>query len=47
MIFFLFKGNKQISLLAHDEEIELASTWIKDKCFDSAHKLINCTFRLV
>jgi RNA polymerase sigma-32 factor len=34
-------------LLAHEEEIKLASTWIKDKCFNAAHKLINSHLRLV
>ena len=41
------KEINKFPLLAHDEEIELASTWIKDKCFNSAHKLINAHLRLV
>ena len=41
------KEINKFPLLAHEEEIELASTWIKDKCFNSAHKLINSHLRLV
>ena len=34
-------------LLTHKEELSLARKWVKKKCLDAAHKLINAHLRLV
>jgi len=41
------KEINKFPLLSHEEEYSLADTWIKKKCLDAAHKLVNAHLRLV
>ncbi len=41
------KEINKFPFLSHDDEYKLASKWIKNKCYDSAHQLVNAHLRLV
>lgn len=41
------KQIRKYPLLSHEEEENLANKWIKNNCFEAAHKLINSHLRLV
>ena len=39
------KQIRKYPLLSHEEEENLANKWIKNNCFEAAHKLIKFTFK--